>query len=157
MARIIDSQESKTFLSRESRGRIVLAGGCFDILHIGHVRFLSEARKLGDYLVLLLESDEKVRKLKGENRPIFIQKERAEMLAALRSVDLVILLPTTDRDADYVDLVMEIRPRVIAVTEKDPQIEKKKEQARKIGAELKVVSLVKTVSTSILVQMLGID
>ena len=157
MARIVDLQETNTFLSKESKGRIVLTGGCFDILHIGHVRFLSEARKMGDYLIVLLENDEKVRKLKGENRPIFVQKERAEMLSALRSVDLIVLLPTMDSDRDYLDLVMKIKPDIVAVTEKDPQIEKKKGQAKKIGAELKVVSLVKTLSTSNLAYMLGVD
>jgi FAD synthetase len=157
MARIVDLQESKTFLSRESRGRIVLTGGCFDILHIGHVRFLSEARKLGDYLVVVLENDEKVRKLKGDNRPIFVQEERAEMLSALRSVDLIVLLPTIGSDRDYLDLVMTIKPDIVAVTEKDPQIEKKKGQAKKIGAELKVVPMVKTLSTSKLAQILGLD
>ena len=157
MARIVDLQKSKTFLSKENKGRIVLTGGCFDILHIGHVRFLSEAKRMGDYLVVILENDEKVKKLKGGNRPIFIQKDRAEMLSALRSVDLIVLLPTIESDRDYLDVVMKIKPDIIAVTEKDPQIEKKKEQAKKIGAELKVISLVKTLSTSKLAQMLGVD
>lgn len=157
MARIVDLRKSKTILSRENRGRIVLAGGCFDILHIGHVRFLSEARRMGDYLVVLLENDKKVKKLKGKNRPIFIQKDRAEMLSALRSVDLVVLLPAIESDRDYLKLVMKIKPDIIAITEKDPQIEKKQKQARRIGAELKVISLVKTLSTSTLARMLGVD
>jgi len=150
-------QELKKFLSRETKGRIVLAGGCFDILHIGHVRFLSEAKKMGDYLVVLLENDKKVKKLKGENRPAFIQKERAEMLSALGSVDLVVLLPTMENDSDYLNLIRKIKPDIIAVTESDPHIEKKKSQAKKIGGELKVISLIKTLSSSKLAEILGVD
>jgi FAD synthetase len=157
MARILNLQELTTFLPKKSKGRVVLTGGCFDILHIGHVRFLSEAKGMGDYLVVLLESDENVKKLKGENRPVFIQEERAEMLSALASVDLIMLLPAMENDGDYLNLVTKIKPDVIAVTENDPHIEKKRWQAKEIGAELKIISLTKTFSTSRLVKILGID
>jgi FAD synthetase len=157
MARIVNLQELKKFLSREHKGRIVLTGGCFDILHIGHVRFLSEAKEMGDYLVVLLENDKNVKKLKGENRPVFIQKERAEMLSALGSVDLVVLLPTMENDSDYLNLIRKIKPDIIAVTENDPHIEKKKGQAKKIGGELKVISLIKTLSSSKLAEIIGAD
>jgi FAD synthetase len=157
MARIINLQELRKFLPIESRETIVLIGGCFDILHIGHVRFLSEAKKMGDCLVVLLESDEKVKKLKGENRPVFIQKERAEMLSALESVDLVVLLPIMENDSDYLNLVMEIKPEIIAVTENDPLIKKKEAHAKKAGGELKVISFVRTLSTSKLVRILGVE
>jgi len=126
MARIVNLRELTTFLPKKSPGRIVLTGGCFDILHIGHVRFLSEAKEMGDYLVVLLESDKNVKKLKGESRPVFIQKERAEMLSALGSVDLIVLLPMIENDSDYLNLVTKIKPDVIAVTENDPHIEKKR-------------------------------
>ena len=157
MARIVDLRKLKKFLPRESESRIVLTGGCFDILHVGHVRFLSEARRMGDYLVVLLESDKKVKELKGGNRPVFLQKERAEMLSALGSVDLVVLLPAIERDSDYLDLVMEISPNIIAVTENDPHIEKKKGQAEKIRAELRVIPLIKRYSTSGLAKILGVE
>ncbi len=150
-------QELKKFLSRERKGRIVLTGGCFDILHLGHVRFLSEAKKMGEYLVVLLENDKNVKKLKGENRPIFIQKERAEMLSALGSVDRVVLLPVMENDSDYLNLIRIIKPDIIAVTENDPRIEKKRGQAKTIGAELKVISFMKTLSTSKLAKILGVD
>jgi rfaE bifunctional protein nucleotidyltransferase chain/domain len=157
MARIVNVRELTIFLPRKSEGRIVLTGGCFDILHIGHVRFLSEAKGMGDYLVVLLESDEKVKELKGENKPLFIQKERAEMLAALRSVDLVVLLPATKNDGDYMSLVMKIKPGIIAVTENDPRIETKKDQAKQIGADLGVIPFAKTYSTSKLAKFLRVE
>ena len=157
MARIVNLRKLKKFLPRESEARIVLTGGCFDILHVGHVRFLSEARRMGDYLVVLLESDKKVKELKGGNRPVFLQKERAEMLSALGSVDLVVLLPAIERDSDYLDLVMEISPNIIAVTENDPHIEEKKIQAKKIGGELRVIPLIKWYSTSRLAKILGVE
>jgi len=150
-------QGLRRFFSRGRKGRIVLTGGCFDILHIGHVRFLSEAKKMGDYLVVLLENDKNVKRLKGENRPVFIQKERAEMLSALGSVDLVVLLPTMENDSDYLNLIRIIKPDIIVVTENDPHIEKKKGHAKKIGGELKVISLIKTLSTSKLANILGVD
>ncbi len=156
MARIVDLQELGNVLPGERKGKIVLAGGCFDILHIGHVRFLSEARRMGDYLTLLLESDEKVKKLKGKNRPVFVQRERAEMLAALRSVDLVILLPMLEDDRDYLNLVMKIKPGVLAVTEDDPHIEKKRGQVKEVGGELKTISLAKTFSASKLAKIIGV-
>jgi FAD synthetase len=157
MARIVNLEGLKKIFPRESKERIILTGGCFDILHIGHVRFLFEAKKLGDYLVVLLESNKKVRKLKGENRPVFVQKERAEMLSALRSVDLVVLLPTMENDSDYLSLIMKIKPDIIAVTENDPLMGKKRGQAKKIGGELKVIPFIKTFSTSTLAQILGVD
>ncbi len=157
MARIITLKELKPFLPIGNKGRIVLTGGCFDILHIGHVRFLSEAKKMGDYLVVLLESDKKVKKLKGENRPVFIQKERAEMLSALGSVDLIVLLPMMENDSDYLNLIMKIKPDIIAVAENDPHMEKKRWQAKEIGGELKIISLAKTFSTSKLAKILGVE
>jgi rfaE bifunctional protein nucleotidyltransferase chain/domain len=157
MARIVNLQELKTVFQRENKGKIVLTGGCFDILHIGHVRFLSEAKRMGDYLVVLLESDKRVKKLKGKNRPVFIQKERAEMLSALESVDLIVALPMMENDSDYLDLVMKIKPDVIAVTENDPLIEKKRSQAKEVGGKLKIISLAKTFSTSKLAKILGVD
>jgi rfaE bifunctional protein nucleotidyltransferase chain/domain len=157
MARIVNVRELKTFLPRKSEGRIVLTGGCFDILHIGHVRFLSEAKGMGDYLVVLLESDRNVKKLKGKYRPVFIQKERAEMLSALRSVDLIVVLPIMKNDNDYLNLVTKIKPDIIAVTEDDPHIEKKRRQAKKVGAMLKQISLTKTFSTSKLANILGME
>lgn len=69
--------------------KIVLTNGCFDLLHVGHIRYLSEASKLGDILIVAVNSDQSVKKLKGSNRPLLPLEERMELLAALETVDLV--------------------------------------------------------------------
>jgi D-beta-D-heptose 7-phosphate kinase/D-beta-D-heptose 1-phosphate adenosyltransferase len=69
--------------------RLVFTNGCFDILHVGHVRYLQQARTLGDALLVAINSDRSVRALKGANRPLMSEDERAELLAALSSVDFV--------------------------------------------------------------------
>lgn len=74
---------------RAEEKRLVFTNGCFDILHVGHIRYLTKARKLGDALVVAINSDRAVRELKGAGRPIMNEVERAEMLAALRAVDYV--------------------------------------------------------------------
>jgi len=91
---------------RRAGERITLANGCFDLLHVGHVRYLRAARELGDRLVVAVNSDESVRGLKGEGRPIMPAAERAEILAALAAVDAVVIFPERDVRA----IIQEIRP-----------------------------------------------
>ena len=74
---------------RKTGGQVVFTNGCFDILHVGHARYLKEAKRLGDYLVVAVNSDASVRGLKGEKRPIVPEGERMEMLASLECVDYV--------------------------------------------------------------------
>lgn len=76
---------------RVDGARLVFTNGVFDLLHVGHVRYLAEARALGDALVVAINSDRSVRELKGPGRPVFDQAERAEILAALRWVDYVVI------------------------------------------------------------------
>ncbi|MGH2507314.1 MAG: D-glycero-beta-D-manno-heptose 1-phosphate adenylyltransferase [Ktedonobacteraceae bacterium] len=81
---------------RQAQGeRCVFTNGCFDLLHLGHVRYLQEARALGDLLVLGLNGDESVRQLKGAKRPLVPEAERAEILAALSCIDYVTIFPET--------------------------------------------------------------
>src|ERR1044072_6166475 len=75
--------------------RLVFTNGVFDLLHVGHVRYLAQARALGDALVVAINSDHSVRELKGPNRPVFDQNERAEILAALRHVHYVVVSADT--------------------------------------------------------------
>ncbi len=89
---------------------ITLANGCFDVLHVGHVRYLRGAKELGGRLVVAINSDASVSALKGEGRPVMPAEERAELLAALADVDAVVIFPEKDVRA----LIREIRPNVQA-------------------------------------------
>ncbi len=117
----------------------VLVGGCFDILHLGHVTFLDEAKKRGNILYVAVESDEFM-KARKKRKPVHTQEERAFILSRLRPVDNVILLPFYQDDTHYFDLVRRVRPSVIAVTEDDPQLINKKKQAAEVGAKVEVVT-----------------
>ncbi|HVF42295.1 MAG TPA: D-glycero-beta-D-manno-heptose 1-phosphate adenylyltransferase [Pyrinomonadaceae bacterium] len=89
--------------------RLVFTNGCFDLLHVGHVRYLSEARALGDALLVAINSDASVRALKGAGRPIMNESERAEILAALEAVDFVTVF---DEDSPRA-LISEVLPDVL--------------------------------------------
>ncbi|MBA4118463.1 MAG: glycerol-3-phosphate cytidylyltransferase [Candidatus Puniceispirillum sp.] len=116
----------------------VLVGGCFDILHYGHVRFLELAKAQGTHLIIALESDDAI--LRGKKRhPIHTQEERAHILLALTCVDDVISLPLLSTYDDYLGVVKSIGPAVIATTSGDPQLNNKRMQAQTIGARLEIV------------------
>ena len=95
---------------RRAGNSITLANGCFDLLHVGHVRYLHAAKALGGKLIVAVNSDDSVRRLKGEGRPLMPAEERAEILAALADVDAVIVFSEPDVRA----LIREIRPDVQA-------------------------------------------
>lgn len=115
---------------------IVLVGGCFDIVHIGHIRFLTQAKKRGDHLFILLESDQTVKKLKGKDHPIHNQKTRAEVLAAFYVTDSIVLLPPLTTNQEYDELAKSLKPAIIATTKGDPGRAHKIRQARGIGARV---------------------
>ncbi len=100
--------EERKRLRREGK-RVVFTNGCFDLLHAGHVRYLREARSLGDLLVVALNSDASVRLLKGEGRPILNQDERAEIMAALQVVDYVTIFD----EATPRELIARLLPDVL--------------------------------------------
>jgi D-glycero-beta-D-manno-heptose 1-phosphate adenylyltransferase len=95
---------------RRAGERIILANGNFDLLHVGHVRYLHGAKELGGKLVVAINSDPSVRALKGEGRPIMPAEERAEIIAAMADVDAVVIFPELDVRA----LIRELRPDVQA-------------------------------------------
>jgi rfaE bifunctional protein nucleotidyltransferase chain/domain len=95
---------------RTAGDHITLANGCFDLLHVGHVRYLHAAKQIGGRLVVAINSDESVRSLKGEGRPLMSAEERAEILAALADVDAVVIFPERDVRA----IIREIHPDVQA-------------------------------------------
>jgi len=104
------SQLSSIVNSLKQAGkRIVFTNGCFDIIHVGHVRYLKEARSLGDVLVVGLNSDESVRAIKGMNRPIVPQGERAEVLSSLRDVDYVVIF----NEPDPYNTIAALRPDIL--------------------------------------------
>jgi rfaE bifunctional protein nucleotidyltransferase chain/domain len=93
---------------KKNNKKIILTNGCFDILHIGHAKYLQEARKLGDYLFIGVNSDSSVKKLKGENRPINKEHDRAELLTFLESVDYAVIFEEQTAD----NLIKKIKPNV---------------------------------------------
>jgi D-beta-D-heptose 7-phosphate kinase/D-beta-D-heptose 1-phosphate adenosyltransferase len=94
---------------KTQRKKVVFTNGCFDILHVGHIRYLRKARSLGDILVVGLNTDRSVRQIKGEKRPIVPQGERAEVLAALEFVDYVVLFDEPDPFA----LIEKVKPTIL--------------------------------------------
>ncbi len=101
---------ARVAIARKHGARIVLANGCFDILHVGHIRYLEGAKKLGDVLVVGVNSDDQVRTQKGVGRPLVPERERAEIIAAIRAVDFVTIFtePTVEQ------LLLSIRPDIHA-------------------------------------------
>lgn len=121
---------------------VVLVGGCFDLLHPGHVIFLEKAKKAGDILIVLLESDEKIRAIKGIERPIHSQAERAKALSALAPVDYIVPLPYLKEDFEYDRLILRIKPDIIAATLKSENTRHYRRTAQLTGAKLKFVTKV---------------
>ena len=126
---------------------LVFTNGCFDLLHVGHVRYLQQARALGDALVVAVNGDESVRALKGPTRPINSELDRAEVLTALECVDFVVLFHTER----VTELVREIRPHIYAkggdytVATLDPGERSALEEA---GTQIEILSLVPGKSTT---------
>ncbi len=110
--KIVSREELRTRVDqwRSEGKRIVLANGCFDVLHVGHIRYLTAAKALGDKLIVAVNADASVRELKGEGRPAMPEAERAELLAALEAVDAVLVFPELDVRA----VIREVRPGVHA-------------------------------------------
>jgi rfaE bifunctional protein nucleotidyltransferase chain/domain len=137
---------------RESGARIVVANGCFDVLHVGHVRYLAGARELGDILVVGINSDEQVALQKGAGRPVMPAKERAEIVAALESVTYVTIFhePTVEQ------LLLTLKPDVHAkgtdyTTDSVPE----RDVVRSYGGRVAIVGDPKDHSTTEIIARLG--
>jgi cytidyltransferase-like protein len=127
----------------------VLVGGCFDLLHYGHLNFLKASAKLGP-LIVALESDTAIQ-LRKSSAPIHTQKQRAEILAELNCIDMVILLPLLKNYEDYLALVQAVQPAVLAITLGDPQTDNKRKQAAAINAQLtEVNNLIEGLSSTLI-------
>jgi cytidyltransferase-like protein len=138
--------------------RLVVVTGVFDLLHIGHLRFLEAARRLGDRLLVGVESDDRVRRWKGPGRPILAWEDRCELLRALRCVDEVFLIEGERVDpAFYADLLVPLGAAALAVTADDPLLAEKQAAMTTIGvAVVVVVPRIENYSTTRLVDLLGL-
>ena len=154
MSPILNREELKDRIAaaRESGARIVLANGCFDVLHVGHIRYLAGARELGDILVVGINSDEQVAIQKGPGRPVLPAAERAEIVAALESVTYVTIFdePTVEQ------LLLTLKPDVHAkgtdyTTESVPE----RDVVRSYGGQVAIVGDPKDHSTTEIIARVG--
>ena len=147
----IKTFEEISLLSEELKKRgktIVFTNGCFDILHVGHVKYLEEAKSYGDVLIVGLNSDASVKRLKGSTRPVTPQEDRAYILAALKAVDYVVIF---DEDTPY-DLIKTIRPHILV---KGGDYEGKTVVGQDIADELRLVQFVNGKSTTKIIEKIS--
>lgn len=107
----VQTRKALTIIINQEKDRektVVTTNGCFDLMHVGHLRYLQAAKNLGDLLVVGVNSDNSVRELKGERRPLIPADERAEMLAGLDCVDYVVIFP----ELDPISLLSELKPDI---------------------------------------------
>jgi rfaE bifunctional protein nucleotidyltransferase chain/domain len=151
VAKILDRTETSSVRSLHADETIVFTNGCFDILHVGHVRYLAAARRLGNVLVVGLNSDASVRELKGPGRPLNSEEDRAEVLAALEVVDHVIIFG--EKRAS--NLMRELAPDIYAKGGDYTQETLDPEEVavlKEMGAKIEILPLVRGKSTTRLVE-----
>ncbi|HKQ54061.1 MAG TPA: adenylyltransferase/cytidyltransferase family protein [Pyrinomonadaceae bacterium] len=146
-ARILERNRliARVAIARKHGARVVLANGCFDILHVGHVRYLEGAKALGDLLVVAVNTDAQVRAQKGEGRPLVPERERAEVVAGLRAVDYVTIFqePTVEQ------LLLAIRPDIHAKgTDYTEETVPERDVVRSYGGRVAIVGDPKNHSTT---------
>ncbi len=147
-----DELVSRVQAAREAGARIVLANGCFDVIHVGHVRYLAGAKELGDVLVVGINSDEQVALQKGAGRPVLPATERAEIVAALESVTFVTIFdePTVQ------ELLLALKPDVHAKgTDYTTDTVPERDVVRSYGGRVAIVGDPKDHSTSEIITRLG--
>jgi D-glycero-beta-D-manno-heptose 1-phosphate adenylyltransferase len=147
LGKIVPEAEAAIIKKTHREQRLVFTNGCFDILHVGHIRYLTAAKQLGDILVVGLNSDSSVRQLKGPDRPINSEADRAEILAALAVVDHVVIF----EEMRVSRLVNQLRPDLY-VKGGDYSVDSldrgEVDALRSVGAEIKIVPLVPGRSTT---------
>lgn len=139
MKKIIYLKDFNKISTRLKNKKTVLVGGCYELLHYGHLVFLNKAKRAGDYLIIALESDDFI-KLNKHKNIIHNQIQRAEILASLLITDLIIMLPFFPTDKQYSNMVKIIKPDIIAISEDDKQKDNKLHQAQSVGAKLLIVT-----------------
>lgn len=155
-ARILTREDlvARVQQERQKGSTIVMANGCFDVLHVGHVRYLEGARSLGNLLVVGINSDEQVAAIKGTGRPIMGEQDRAEIVASLSAVDLVTIFdePTAE------NLLLALRPDVHAKgTDYTEDTVPERDVVRAFGGRVAIVGDPKNHSTSEILELLRLD
>jgi rfaE bifunctional protein nucleotidyltransferase chain/domain len=150
LGKIVPEADAAVIRKSYAKQRVVFTNGCLDILHVGHIRYLTAAKQLGDILVVGLNSDDSVRQLKGPDRPINSEADRAEILAALAAVDHVVIF----QDLRVGRLVTHLKPDLY-VKGGDYSLDSldrgEVDALRSVGAEIKIVPLVPGRSTTRLI------
>lgn len=153
-SRILNREEllARVDAARANGAKIVLANGCFDVLHVGHVRYLAGARELGDVLVVGINSDEQVVQLKGQGRPILPAEERAEIVASLESVTYVTIFD----EPTVTELLLALKPDVHTKgTDYTEETVPERAVVRSYGGRVAIVGDPKDHSTSAILTRLG--
>jgi rfaE bifunctional protein nucleotidyltransferase chain/domain len=142
LRRIVEDLKTK-------RKRIVFTNGCFDLLHIGHIRYLEEAKSLGDILVVGVNSDRSVRNLKGPHRPILPEEERAEILSGLESVNYI----TVFDEPTPLELISSLQPHILVKGgDWTKETTVGKEVVERLGGEVVILPFIEGSSTSNLIE-----
>ncbi len=138
--------------AKASGKRIIATNGCFDILHVGHLRYLEQSKALGDLLIVGINSDSSVRKLKGKDRPINSESDRAELLAALKPVDYVVIFDELDAS----NFLREVKPDTYTKGgDYNPSDLPEYSAVQEIGAKIEIIDLVEGKSTTAMVSKLA--
>ena len=147
------SQLQKIIAAEKAAGRrVILANGCFDLFHVGHIRYLREARSRGDLLVVAVNSDSSVRRLKGKARPILPQSERAEILASFSFVDYV----TIFREPNVKKVLLALEPTIhIKGSDYTKDTVPEKDTVKKYGGKVGIAGGPKVRSTSEIIKMIA--
>ncbi len=147
MSKIYSLSELKNIIEEKKRKgkKIVLANGCFDLIHVGHIRYLKEAKNKGDILVVALNSDNSVRKLKGHGRPLLTERERVEIISSFYFVDFVTIFEETDVSK----VIKTLKPDIHAKgSDYTPETVPEREFVKNYGGEIEITGGPKVKSTS---------
>jgi len=145
--RILDRPQlvERVLSARERGAHVVLANGCFDVVHVGHVRYLEAAKALGDLLIVAINSDEQTRRLKGDGRPLVPEAQRAEIISAIDAVDLVTIFP----EPTVTELLLVLKPDVHAKgTDYTEESVPERDVVRSFGGRVAIVGDPKNHSSS---------
>jgi rfaE bifunctional protein nucleotidyltransferase chain/domain len=154
--RILDRSELvvRVTAARTNSLRIVFANGCFDVLHVGHVRYLEAARALGDLLIVGVNSDDQARRLKGAGRPLVPQDQRAEIISAIEAVDLV----TIFSEPTVTELLLALKPDIHAKgTDYTEESVPERDVVRSYGGRVAIVGDPKDHSSSEMIEKLAVS